>query len=106
MNIRFEYLYRDAGNFKRWGDVVFSNTKDNTPEKLEQRAREVLIDHEFFVAESAGVPSMKFDEHIDALDHDWHCFSRFVPTIETPNDKAGRDVEDFIEMLKEALATC
>jgi len=25
MNVRFEYLYRDAGNFKNWGEIVFFN---------------------------------------------------------------------------------
>ncbi len=25
MNIAFEYLYRDAGNYKNWNTVVFSN---------------------------------------------------------------------------------
>jgi hypothetical protein len=25
MSVRFEYLYRDAGNFKNWGEVVFFN---------------------------------------------------------------------------------
>lgn len=27
-NVRLEYLYRDAENFKIWGEVVFSNVAD------------------------------------------------------------------------------
>ena len=25
MNLRMDYLYRDAGNYKNWGEVVFAN---------------------------------------------------------------------------------
>lgn len=38
MNIRFEYLYRDHGNLKNWGEIVFSNNdayKRNIEEFIE-----------------------------------------------------------------------
>jgi hypothetical protein len=44
MNIRFEYLYRDAGNFKKWGEVIFSNKNNRDANDLEKQAKSVLID--------------------------------------------------------------
>ena len=68
MNIRFEYLYRDAGNFKNWGEVVFANPRDVPVEAIASMADRALIDHSFFVASKVGVPDLYFAEHIDALD--------------------------------------
>lgn len=102
MNIRFEYLYRDAGNYKNWGDVVFSNKNDHDAEWLEQKAREVLIDSDFFVAEKARVPTLYFDEHIERLDHDWHQFESFMVTSDQTNDPRNRDVLEFLEALEQA----
>jgi len=47
MNIRFEYLYRDAGNFKNWGEIIFSNKNNYDADYLEKQVRAVLIDKGF-----------------------------------------------------------
>jgi len=104
MNLRFDYLYRDAGNYKNWGDLVFLN-KDNCDAcKLEQQARKFLIDGEFFVAEKAGIPDLRFQTHVNALDHEWHEFHAFIPTTEKANDPHARDITAFIESLKYAAS--
>ena len=102
MNVCFEYLYRDAGNFKNWGKIIFSNRKGHSAHYLKQQARKVLIDGEFFVADKANVPNLQFEEHITTLDHDWYEFYSFEPSIISPNDSLGRDIEAFIEVLKYA----
>jgi hypothetical protein len=33
--VRFNYLYRDVSNFKRWGSVEFSNPEQLTIEEIE-----------------------------------------------------------------------
>jgi len=102
MNLRFEYLYRDAGNYKNWGDVVFLYSGGCDASYLAQKVRTSLIDGEFFVAEKAGVPDLKFPIHVDSLDHEWHEFHAFIPTNEEPNDTHGRELHEFIECLKYA----
>ena len=102
MNIRFEYLYCDAANYKQWGDVAFANTHGHDPDWLEHQARRLLIDSEFFIAEKAKVPDLRFEDHIKSLDHDWHCFGRFSETDEIPNDKCKRDIVEFLEALRRA----
>lgn len=99
MNVRFEYLYRDAGNYKNWGDAIFSNVKNHDVPSLEQQVRESLIDGEFFVAEAAEVPVLRFPEYVRSLDHDWHEFYGLVPTEEIVSDVKNRSIDDFIKIL-------
>lgn len=100
MNVRFEYLYRDAGNFKNWGEVVFSNPRNINVDLIAAMAAKVLIDHVYFVVLKAGVPDLHFVEYDKELDHDWHEVNAFQPTDDAPNDPQGRDVEKFIESLQ------
>ena len=102
MNICFQYLYRDAGNFKNWGEVVFSNRNNHDARQLEKQARNVLIDSEFFVADKADIPSLQFQEYIEPLDHDWHEFHSFQLSTDKPNDPCSRDIVVFIESLRDA----
>lgn len=75
----FEYLYRDASNFKAWGELL-----------LEGELSEAEIDRlcarfdggEFFIAEQIGVPTLYEmlwrqcqSEPSEELDHMWHQFS-------------------------------
>lgn len=102
MNIRFEYLYRDAGNFKIWGRIVFLNPNGVPADVVASMADQVLIDHTYFVAAKAAVPDLHFAEHIGDLDHDWHEVHAFRHTDEPPNDTRGRNIEEFVESLRSA----
>ena len=63
MNMRFEYLYRDAGNFKNWGEIIFSNKNNYDADYLEKLARAVLIDKEFFSANKAKIQNLEFHKY-------------------------------------------
>jgi hypothetical protein len=102
MNVRFEYLYRDAGNFKNWGEVVFSNPHNINSSLVATMAKKVLIDQAYFVATKADVPDLHFREHDEQLDHGWHEFHSCQPTEDAPNDPHGRNIEEFIESLCDA----
>ncbi|OFZ99485.1 MAG: hypothetical protein A2Z44_03315 [Betaproteobacteria bacterium RBG_19FT_COMBO_58_11] len=102
MNIRFEYLYRDAGNFKNWGEVVFSNPRDVPADVAASMAENVLIDRTFFVASEAGVPDLHFSEYNEELDHGWHEVHAFLPTDEPCNDAGARNIEEFLKSLRSA----
>lgn len=100
MNVCFNYLYRDAGNFKNWSEVIFTNKTDTELNLLELQIRNFLIDGEFFVAEEVDLKKLYFPKYIKKLDHDWHEFHSIETTEETLNDKNKRDIIDFIEYLK------
>lgn len=108
MNVKFEYLYRDAGNFKSWGEVVFANPNGLAIDVIGSMAEKALIDETFFPdilhfdASKAGVPDRRFDKYIPDLDHDWHEVSAFMLTDDPPNDPQRRKVEEFIESLQQA----
>jgi hypothetical protein len=60
MNVRFEYLYSDAGNFKSWGELVFPNPHNINVDRVKSIAVNALIDQACFVANKADVPESHF----------------------------------------------
>ncbi|CAB5160032.1 MAG: hypothetical protein F2961_06315 [Actinobacteria bacterium] len=104
MNIRFKYLYRDAGNFKNWGELVFSNPHNINVNLVKALAENVLIDQAYFIASKANVPDLHFNEYNDQLDHSWHQFHMVAQTEEATNDSLGRNIEEFIESLQFAAS--
>lgn len=100
MNIRFVYLYRDSGNFKNWGWVVFSNPRDVSPGRLTREASKFLFTEHHFNAERARVPDLHFPDHDYDLDHEWHEVYDFEATDEVPNDPQGRDIDMFLKSLR------
>lgn len=102
MNVKFNYLYRDAGNFKKWNGVIFSNHNNLDLDALNQQVESVLIDKEYFVAEKAGLQDLHFPDYDAELDHDWHEFYTLEKTDEIPSDEQGRDISEFLTSLKEA----
>ena len=71
-NIRFSYLYRDAGNYKLFGETIFSNADGLSLIEIETRIKSSLIDAEFFSAEEWGIIPLEFEETDEELDHGWH----------------------------------
>lgn len=77
----FEYLYRDAGNYKAWGSVLLLGTA--FPDDVDT-LRTYLESGEFFVAEQVGIPVVY--QELWALsggpnndDHAYHQFSDLRP---------------------------
>lgn len=50
LNIKINYLYRDASNYKQFGFVVFTNSSDLDLTYIEKILRGRLIDGEYFSA--------------------------------------------------------
>lgn len=100
MNIRMEYLYRDAGNYKNWGEVVFANPNRVPVSDVEKLVAADLFERHYFLAESVGLPDLHFPDHNLELDHDWHEFHAFAETEKIPDDAQGRNVEQLIECLR------
>src|SRR5690606_12719167 len=55
-NLKFSYLYRDEGNYKDFGELVFPNPSGMSPEAASERLRAQLIDGEYFYPKEWGVP--------------------------------------------------
>src|SRR5690606_3750149 len=99
----FEYLYRDAGNYKAWGSLLLTGT---VSAEHEAAFRECLDSGEFFVAEQVGVPSLQ--QELWTLsggptedDHGFHEFHGFRPaTGEDLVEAPWGSVEEFLEAFK------
>jgi len=91
MNIRLHYRYRDAGNYKQYGYVVFCNSHNLPLNEIERRIRAALIDGEYFNPLRWRIPSLHVGTWDDELDHDWHEFESLEETAELPGTRVSID---------------
>lgn len=100
MNLKLFYLYRDAGNYKNFGEVVFENATGLTPTEVEVALRDCMIDKGWFVADHWGLPDLHFKEYDwdSELDHDWHEYEGVEETNEASTN--GSDIVGFVSRVK------
>ncbi len=103
-NISFQYLYRDASNFKRWGCIVFSNPKGLTPAMVSNQITKIIPD-DLFIADQVRLPELFIcnTEPLNPDDHCFHEFSKTEATDEKANDLFHRTIADFINEITKAL---
>lgn len=94
-NIQFEYLYRDAANYKNYGSVVFANPSNLSIAEIERQIRQHLIDGEFIDIAGLGIPHLYFD-NLTENDHTWREFVAVEVTEE--KDVEGKVIEAFLEI--------
>jgi hypothetical protein len=99
--IRFNYCYRDAGNYKNSGSVLFRNTERLSPAFIEEAIRHQLIDGRFFEHQKWEVPSLFFPIPNDD-DHEWHEFIGIEETNEAATDErsASELVANYAETIE------
>ena len=73
----FEYLYRDANNFKAFGHLLLTGI---IPEKYIEELRSYLEFGECFIAEQVSIPTLysqlwKYSNGPTLADHSYHEFS-------------------------------
>jgi hypothetical protein len=95
----FDYLYRDASNYKAWGSLLLegSATKEDIGEL---RAR--LDGGEFFIAEQVGIPTLyaelwKLSDGPSDDDHVWHTFHELRPA--SPEDMSKQPWGQVVELV-------
>ena len=73
-NIKFSYLYRDGGNYKNFGFVIFDNHDNLTLEEIEMLIKSKLIWDTWFYAKEWNLPDLCF-ANLDIDDNPtWHEF--------------------------------
>jgi hypothetical protein len=96
MNVKLEYMYRDAGNYKRHGEVVFSNKNDIPISTVKDIILNNLIEGEWFQPTLWNLPDLHFDDWDDELDVPYH---EFICIEETTEQAASYDVQLLIEVI-------
>jgi hypothetical protein len=95
----FEYLYRDAGNFKAFGCVALCGAISAADREM---IRTKLDAGEHFVSEQVGVPPLyeqlyQFSDGSTVSDHSWHEFVSFRECEALETDfKIGGTAKDFV----------
>src|SRR5260370_37379054 len=97
-NLKFHYLYRDASNYKKWGEVVFPNSEGLTSDAVIKALRDSLSCDELFVAQQVRLPEVfLFREYpLTPDDHCFHEFDSVEVTSDVPNDAYGRSMREFV----------
>lgn len=88
-NVEFSYLYRDGGNYKEFGRVVFSNPERITCGTIEEALREAFLEDGLFIADQVRVPEVFLFAN-GGLSFDDHCYHEFDAVRTT--DKGSTDV--------------
>ncbi|OOG73804.1 hypothetical protein [Algoriphagus sp. A40] len=94
-NIRLNYRYRDAHNYKEFGSVVFVNPTGMSVKVATALLRKKLISEEFFVPQDWGLPRLHARPYDPEADHEWHEFEEFENTDEAATDR--REIVEFLE---------
>lgn len=102
-NVKFNYLYRDAGNYKSMGEVIFANPQSLSLEEIDVRLRKAF-DQEFgFIADQIAVGEVFLYSGNGDLTADDHCFHEFESvefTQNEPTDSLNRQIEDFVAQVE------
>jgi hypothetical protein len=104
-NVKFNYLYRDASNYKKFASVVFSNPSRMSPLAVSKSLEDAFWVDGLFIANQIRVPEVflftKCDISID--DHCFHQFHSIELTSQSPTDIHGRSIGVFVaEVANEA----
>jgi hypothetical protein len=102
MNIEFQYLYRDWGNFKNFGSLVFGNRSRLATDEIRRRVERAINCDHAFVASRLKVPELFFRDipYNPEFDHGFHEFFDALETDLTPNDPTDRDILDLLAALE------
>ena len=95
MNTQLEYLYRDAGNYKWFSEVVIVGTLEL--ENIES----YLYEHQFFIPSEVGLSDLQ-PEELTEDDHIWHEIVSLNETVDEPTVKIS--AVELVEGFKAAYA--
>ncbi|MEZ5870751.1 MAG: hypothetical protein R3D32_02675 [Nitratireductor sp.] len=86
-NTKIHYMYRDAGNWKFFGDFIVSGAVG------ENELTPYLFDNEFFIPHEVGLKHL-LAAPVNGDDHYLHTFESFEPTDEQPSLCSAQELVD------------
>lgn len=103
MSVRFNYLYRDAGNWKKFDEVIFANPNSLGLVEIDLRLRQLLHPDMLFMAHQVHIPEIflySSESEVNVDDHCFHEFDSVELTDEQQSDTLGRTIDEFLEKLE------
>jgi hypothetical protein len=101
-NIKFSYLYRDYGNYKLFGETIFSNPEKLSLSEIESSIKSRLIDGEFFNPEIWGIIRLKFENYNSEQDHDWHEYEGVALTDASITNNLT--IQEFLQVIERSIS--
>jgi len=103
-NVKFNYLYRDGGNFKSWGEVIFSNLENLPVNEIEAKLINAFLPDNQFIASQIDIPEkfLLLDGKFTKYDHCYHEFDCVEICQENSTDVLDRSISDFLENIEMA----
>ncbi len=99
-NIKFNYLYRDAGNHKVWGSEIFSNPDSLSLNLIDESINQSLIDGQFFDPKYWKEKRLHFDDWDLEIDHSWNEFESVEIIYDEPT--ISYSITEFLEIISMA----
>jgi hypothetical protein len=99
-NIKFNYLYRDGGNYKNYSSVIFDNPGNVDLSDLGALIKSKLIFGEWFYVDEWKLPDLHFATWDNEIDHTFNEFENVEYTDEAAN--AEFSLDDFVTAINNA----
>lgn len=97
-NIKFNYLYRDGANYKKYGFVIFENPHSISIDYLHNLIKSKLISETWFYVDQWKLPDLHFGTWDNQIDHTFHEFESVEYTSEAANTELT--LKEFISLIK------
>ena len=96
------YMYRDASNWKTFGEIAFANPNGKAEAEITDAIRSILEGGEFFVAESLELPTLYHDRDDPKWADQAHGYHEIASIEIMENVEPGIKLDDrtMTEMLK------
>ena len=98
-NIKFKYLYRDAGNYKNYGYAIFSNPESISIAEINDKLERAFEQGMFFIARQLDLQELFFEDFPSDDDISFHEFDGVEISDDTPNNLSKRTIKQFIELV-------
>jgi len=98
-NIKFNYLYRDGCNYKKYDYVIFSNPDDINLAEFESLIHSKLIDETWFYADEWKLPELFLETFHFRIDPTWQEFENVEYTNEPPNSPIS--LKEFMLLIRQ-----
>lgn len=97
-NICFSFLYRDAANYKTFGEVVFANPENVPLDTIRQILLQACNENQNFDPRPWDLPNIRTQPYDPELDHDWYEFEEVMETSEAATREER--IEEFLLVVK------
>jgi len=98
-NIKFKYLYSDAGNYKKFGYAIFSNPESIPIDEVREKLEKAFEQKMFFIAQQVDLQELFFEDFPSDDDISFHEFDGLEVTDEPLNSLSKLTIKQFVELV-------